>query len=164
VVGDPVGEAEQAALGQHPQRDGGHDLGVGIEQPERIVGRRAGGRFGDGVAEALEQRQLAVTGERDLAAGVAARRDMALDQVDQAVDLAPAEAERVEIGRRQGKARFGANCCVHGVSSGDNHITFARYVDDVGIDMLCFRKSLPTMRVMVDRIDFPSSPCQRRRS
>ena len=33
VVGDLVGEAEQAALGQHPQRDRGHNFGIRVEQP-----------------------------------------------------------------------------------------------------------------------------------
>ena len=81
VVGDLVGEGEQAALGQRPQRDRGHHLGVGIEQPQRVVGApRAVCGLGDRVAEALEQRELAVAGERDLAAGIAALGDVALDQ------------------------------------------------------------------------------------
>ena len=102
VIGDPVGEGEQPALGQRPQRDGGHHLGVGIEQPQRVVRRSARFRLGDGVAEALEQRELAVAGERDLAAGIAALRDVPLDQRDQPVDLAgggsPAIRDRTRAG------------------------------------------------------------------
>jgi hypothetical protein len=41
-----------------------------------------------------------VAGKRDLAAGIAARCDVTLDQLDQPVDLAFAEAERLEIGLR----------------------------------------------------------------
>ena len=113
VIGDLVGEGEQPALGQRPQRDGGHHLGVGIEQPQRVVGRRARFRIGDRVAEASVERELAVAGERDLAAGIAVFRDMPLDQGDQPVDLAFAKAQRFEIGRGQGKT-----CCRANVGDG----------------------------------------------
>jgi hypothetical protein len=98
------------------QRHRGHDLGVGVEQPQRVIGRRARFRFGDCVAEAPVERELAVPRQRDLAAGIAAFGDVPLDQLDQPIDLFLAEAERLEIGGRQRKARAGslANGSVHG--------------------------------------------------
>src|SRR5581483_7554352 len=91
-------------------------LGVGVEQPQRVVARRARRGLGAGVAETLVERELAVTGERDLAAGIFAFGDVAADQRDQPVDLAAAEAERFEIGRRQRKfcGDLGADGRVHG--------------------------------------------------
>src|SRR5262249_40523546 len=67
-------------------------------------------RFRHGIAEALAKRELAMPGERDLAARIAALGDMSLDQRAQALDLFAAEAQRIEVGLRQRKvcARKGA--------------------------------------------------------
>ena len=148
VIGDLVGEGEQPALGQHPQRNRGHHLGVGIEQPQRVVAGRVRFRLGDRVAEAAIERELAVAGERDLAAGIALLGDVLLDQGDQPVDLAAAEAQRVEVGLRQRKAcrtlRARGGYGVHDeVPSCGDHIIVPWHVDEPPIDMLCFRKFLP---------------------
>ena len=145
VIGDAVGEGEQPALGQRPQRDGGHDLGVGIEQPQRVVRRGALSRLADRVAEALEQRELAVAREGDLAAGIAPLGDVPLDQRDQPVDLLTAKAQRVEIGLGQRKVcgSLGANGSIHGGSSWDVYIIVQWHVDEPRPDILCFPKTLP---------------------
>ena len=58
----------------------------------------------------LIERELAVAGERDLAAGIAVFRDVPLDQGDQPVDLAFAEAEQFEIGLRAGENLLQGEC------------------------------------------------------
>src|SRR5262249_12429056 len=60
-------------LDEQPDRAGGQDLGVGVEQPERVVERGHPCRLDHAVAERLDDGQLAVAGERDLGAGIAAR-------------------------------------------------------------------------------------------
>src|SRR5581483_4496507 len=76
VVGDAVGEAERALVDELPERGRGDHLRLREEQPQRVVGRRCADLR---LTERAEGAEPAVAGDRDLRAGVAPGRDVALD-------------------------------------------------------------------------------------
>jgi hypothetical protein len=102
VLGDPVGEAKRAALHQDPDRARRDHLGVGVEEPERIVpGRHAIG-IEPRVAERLDERKLPAPGDRDLGRGVAAFGQMARDDLNEAIERLGIEAEGDRVGWGEG--------------------------------------------------------------
>jgi hypothetical protein len=86
VIGDAVVEGERALLDEEPHRRGGDHLGVGIEQPKRVVARRNLLGFEPRRAEAAVKGELAAARERDLRAGIAALGNMAVDETTEAVE------------------------------------------------------------------------------
>jgi hypothetical protein len=104
MIGDPVGEAQQTVLHEHPDSRCGNHFRIRKEQPERVGGGR---RLRDdrGSAERLEQREAPVPGKRDLRARIAALRDMRFDQL-----LEPRERRLVKAeldGTRHLEWKFG---------------------------------------------------------
>src|SRR3970282_1551351 len=68
VLGDLVGEGERPALDQEPDGAGRHDLRVRVQEPERVLRRRDPRGIEAGVADRLEQGELAPAGPRGLPA------------------------------------------------------------------------------------------------
>ena len=115
VVGHLVHEGQLAFLDQRPDRGAGEHLGLRehLEQRAVVGGLRA--RVRAGLAVAAEQQQLAVPRQRDLRAGIAALRDVLLDQRVEMIDLPRRDAVLCEVacGKRIGIDFDGR---IHGVS------------------------------------------------
>ena len=100
VRGHGVGEAEGAPLNEEPDRAGGQDLGVGVEQPERVVVGGRPRRVDHAVAERLDDGELTVARDRDLGAGIASGGDVLVDDVEETVERIGREADVTERGGR----------------------------------------------------------------
>ena len=98
VVGDLVHERQLAFLDQRPDGGGGQHLGLAEQQEQGFVGGRDRAAFGAGVAIGAEQPELAVAGEGDLRAGVAALGDVRLDQRVEVIERLGGKTECREVG------------------------------------------------------------------
>ena len=100
VLRDGVGKAQQPVLDQHPDGSGGNHLGIRIHQEQRTRIRRLAETR---LAEALEQRQLAVPGDGQLRAGLMALGDVLLDDSAGPGQLTGIEAKCLRVRFRQRK-------------------------------------------------------------
>jgi hypothetical protein len=108
VRGHRVGEAEGAALGEDPHRAGGDDLGIGVQEPERLVARGCP-RLEPRLAEGLEEGEPAASGHRDLGARITALGEMPRDDLGEALERPRIESERRRRGRRE-REGHGVSC------------------------------------------------------
>src|SRR5438552_1049656 len=99
MIGDPIGERERAAVDQGPHGARGEDLGVRVEQPQRLVARGHALGLEPRVAERPRESELAVTRDGDLRGGIASLRDVRRDQLAQAAERLGIEAETFDAGR-----------------------------------------------------------------
>ena len=92
MLGDAVGEAQRAVLHQRPDAGRRNHLGIRKQQPQRVGVRRARG-VDRGSAKTFEQREPAVSRERDLRTRIAALGDVAFDQPAQTRERGLVETE-----------------------------------------------------------------------
>ena len=101
VIGNPVHEGELAFLDQCPHRAAGQHLGLAEQQEKCVVRCRQVPALGLGIAIGAEQRQLAVTRQRYLRAGVTAFLDMLTDQPVEMLQRRRGKAEARGVGGGQ---------------------------------------------------------------
>jgi hypothetical protein len=101
VIGDLVHEGQPALLDQSPDGGTRQHLGLAEQQEQRVIGRRLAGGFDRGVAIGPEQRKLAVPGQGDLRARIAAVFDMLLDQPIEMLERLGGKAEARGLAGRQ---------------------------------------------------------------
>jgi hypothetical protein len=101
MIGNPVHEGQPAFLDQCPDRAARQHLGLAEQQEKRVIRRWQVPALGLGIPVGSEQRQLAVTRQRDLRAGVTAFLDMLPDQPVEMVQRRRGKAEARRIGGGQ---------------------------------------------------------------
>jgi len=98
-----VGEPEGAALGEQPQGTRREDLRVRVEQPERVVARGRALGLEARLAERPEHAELAVAGDGDLRARIAALRDVPRDRLVEPVQRLALQTEHLRAHHLHGK-------------------------------------------------------------
>jgi hypothetical protein len=107
VIGHPIGERERAALDQDPHRARGDDLGVRVEEPERLVSRGRALGLEPRIADRPQESELAVARDGDLRGGITALGDVRRDQLAEPRQGFRIETERFDGGRGQWECHGG---------------------------------------------------------